>query len=245
MKVKMERTSGRTRGRMKETKQKLRLPIRKFEFEGGCLKKRRHSKLLPNFVRALIVGPSNCGKTNLMLSLLVDPNGLKFENVYLFSKTTDQPKYQHLEKILGGVKGIGFYVYKGVQLKAEEIKKNSVCIFDDVMTENQKLIRDCFSMGRHLGPLDVFELGQTYSKFEKQLIRDNANLIILFKMDEMNLRHAYNDHVAADMTFQEFQEMCNFCWKEPHGFILIDKESPKENGGYRKGLDNYISLSGD
>jgi len=29
----------------------------------------RHSALLPNTIRALIVEPSNCGKTNIVLSL--------------------------------------------------------------------------------------------------------------------------------------------------------------------------------
>jgi len=39
----------------------------------------RHSALLPNTIRALIIGPSNCGKTNIMLSLIESPNGFKFE----------------------------------------------------------------------------------------------------------------------------------------------------------------------
>lgn len=224
---------------MKVERQKIRLPIRKFEFEGGCLKKKRHSNLLPNVIRGLIVGPSNCGKTNLMLSLLVDKNGVKFENVYLFSKTTDQPKYNYLADILKRVKGIGFFPYVGVVLKPDEVKRNSVCIFDDVITDNQSPIRDFFAMGRHRG-LDVFYLAQTYSRIPKQLVRDNANMIILFKMDEMNLRHAYSDHVAADMSYDDFREMCNLCWGEPHGFILIDKENTKESGGYRKGFDSYI-----
>jgi len=49
---------------------------------------------LPNTIRALIVGPSNCGKTNIMLSLIENPNGLKFENVYIVSKSLYQPKYE-------------------------------------------------------------------------------------------------------------------------------------------------------
>ena len=133
---------------MKVEKQKIRLPVRKFEFEGGCLKKnKRHSNLFPNVIRALIVGPSNCGKTNLMLSLLVDKNGVKFENVYLFSKTTDQPKYNYLANILKRIKEIGFYLYAEAILKPEEVRKNSVCIFDDDITDNQSPIRDFFCNG--------------------------------------------------------------------------------------------------
>jgi len=35
----------------------------------------RHSALLPNIIRALIVMPSNCGETNNMLNLMESPNG--------------------------------------------------------------------------------------------------------------------------------------------------------------------------
>ena len=38
-------------------------------------------------VRAVICGPSGYGKTNVLLSLLESPNGLRFENVYVYSKS--------------------------------------------------------------------------------------------------------------------------------------------------------------
>ena len=223
---------------MRVEKQRLQLPIRKFEYEGGCVKK-KHSKLLPNNVRALIVGSSASGKTNLVLTLLLDKNGLKFKNVYLFSKSLNQPKYDYLEKILKKVKGVGFYRFRNKFLKPEDVEKNSVCIFDDVISEKQSPIQDFFSMGRHRS-LDCFYLAQTYSRIPKQLIRDNANVIILFKMDEMNLKHAYNDHAASDMTYTKFHEMCSNCWDDSYGFIVIEKESERECGRYRKGFDSYI-----
>lgn len=61
-------------------------------------------------------------------------------------------------------------------------------IFDDVACEKQNNIRNYFTMGRH-NNIYTFYLCQTYSYVQKQLIRDNANLIILFKQDERNLRH--------------------------------------------------------
>lgn len=222
---------------MKVEKQKQRLPIRSYTFSGGCLRK-KHGELFPDNIRAIIAGPSNCGKTNLMLSLLIDKNGPKFENVYLFSKSTDQPKYDFLEKVLKEA-GIGFYPMGNNILKPEEVLRNSVCIFDDVITEKQGPIQDFFAMGRHR-EIDSFYLGQTYSRIPKILLRDNANFVCLFRMDDMNLHHVWSDHVAADMSFKQFQEMCVFCWKTPHGFIVIDKESGRNNGGYRKGFDYYI-----
>lgn len=69
---------------------------------------RKHGTLLPNTVRAIICGPSNCGKTNILISLLESPHGLRFENVYVYSKSLQQPKYQYLEKLLTPIDEIGF-----------------------------------------------------------------------------------------------------------------------------------------
>lgn len=219
---------------------KVRLPIKRFEFEGGCLKEGKHGQLLPDNVRALIVGPSNCGKTNLVLSLLLDKNGLKFKNVYLFSKSLNQPKYNYLENVLSQVKEVKFFRFSNKILKPEEVQQHSICIFDDLITQKQSDIQDFFSRARHRS-LDSIYLAQTYSKIPKQLIRDNANLIALFKMDILNLKHAYDDHVGSDFTFQEFQRMCSKCWDDPFGFLVINKECERNKGRYRKGFDSYIS----
>ena len=42
----------------------------------------------------------------------------------------------------------------------------------------------------------------------KHLICDNADLQILFKQDDTNLKHVYNDHVNSDM----YDEFCAFCY---------------------------------
>jgi len=43
---------------------------------------RKHGNMLPISVRGIICGPSNCGKTNMLISLLESPYGICFENVY-------------------------------------------------------------------------------------------------------------------------------------------------------------------
>ncbi|KAF0707986.1 Uncharacterized protein FWK35_00026842 [Aphis craccivora] len=49
----------------------------------------RHFSLLTN--KTHVVGPSGCGKTNLIYALLTNINGVRFHNVYIYSKTLDQP----------------------------------------------------------------------------------------------------------------------------------------------------------
>lgn len=94
-------------------------------------------------------------------------------------------------------------------------------------------------MGRHNG-IDSFYLSQTYSKIPKQLVRDNANVLIFFKQDDMNLKHIYNDHVNTDMTFDSFKKVCSECWKDKYGFLVITKDNDIHKGRYRSKFDTYI-----
>jgi len=48
-----------------------------------------------------------------------------------------------------------------------------------------------------------------YTKITKQLIRNNANLLILFKQNGINLKHVYNDHVNTDMSYENFCKLCH------------------------------------
>lgn len=203
----------------------------------------RHGRLLPSTVRCLICGPSNCGKTNLLLSLLIHENGLKFENVYVYSKSLYQPKYQFLDQVLSSVPSVQYFPYKENDeiIEPSEALANSVFVFDDVACDKQDKIRRFFSMGRHKS-VDSFYLCQSYTRVPKHLIRDNANLIILFKQDGTNLRNAFEDHVSTDMTFEQFKLMCSECWDGKYGFLVIDKDSDVDKGRYRKNFDNYICL---
>jgi len=112
-------------------------------------------------------------------------------------------------------------------------------IFDDISCEKHNNIKDYFAMGRH-NNIDSFYLGQTYSAIPKQLLRDNTNLLILFKQDDLNLRHVYNDHVTTDMPFDRFKQMCAQAWKDNHGFLVIDKTRDPNKGRCRIGFDTFI-----
>lgn len=203
----------------------------------------KHGCLLPNTMRCIISGPSNCGKTNVVFNLITKPNGLSFNNVYIFSKSLNQPKYLLLEKILNDVPDVSLHKFDASSeiMEPNNAEPYSVFIFDDVSSENHDRIRTYFSMGRH-NHIDSIYIGQTYSKIPKQLIRDNVNVLIVFKQDEKNLKHIYNDHVGADMSFEKFRDVCGKAWKEKYGFLVIDKERSMTNGRYRIGFDKFVLL---
>lgn len=224
-------------------KQDLSFPVYSVMTLGDVRENRtKHSPLLPNGIRCIMCATSNGGKTNLMINLLYSEQGLKFENIYLFSRTLNQPKYVQLTNILSTLPEIGFYKYENsddVPLPSDT-KPNSIMIFDDIACDKQDRMRMFFSTGRH-NHVDSFYLSQSYCRIPKHLIRDCANLIIVFRQDTLNMKKIYDDHVNFDMTFEKFNEMCTTCWELDHyGFLVIDKECSLLSGRYRQGFDTFI-----
>lgn len=201
----------------------------------------KHSPLLPNSIRCIICGPSNCGKTNTMIGLLLHENGLKFKNLYLYSKTIYQDKYRFLEDVLKNIPEVKLFKFHKNEnmISPNEALQNSIFIFDDITCENQNHIRDYFSMGRHKA-IDCFYLSQTYSKIPKQLIRDNVNFLIIFKQDDINLRHIYNEHINSDLSWTKFKYLASEIWKDPFSCLIINKDCKLNNGKYRKAFDHFV-----
>lgn len=232
------------------TKQRVRIPINNIDVENERPKGKsyhKHSILLPNSIRCLACGPSNCGKTNAILSLLESPNGLRFENVYVYARSLYQPKYVYLKKLLTSIKGIGCYMFSSNDsvIPLENVKTNSIFIFDDVICDKQDNIREYFCMGRHKN-VDCFYLSQSYAHIPKHLIRENANFLVIFKQDEMNLKHIYNDfNISIDMSFETFKSICIKCWSERYGFLVIDVDRTPNEGKYRMQFDSFISIRSD
>lgn len=203
----------------------------------------RHGPLLPDSIRCIISAPSNGGKTNLMFNLLINPNGLRYANVYVFSRSLEQPKYLLLSEIFKNIPEIGYFTFKDSKdvPQPEKACKNSIFVFDDVSCDDQQSMRAYFSQGRHKN-IDSFYLTQTYARIPKHCLRDNSNLICIFKMDERNLKHIYLDHVNDDMSFNTFKEICSKCWdSDKYGFLMINKDCPLDKGRYRCGLDTFVT----
>lgn len=222
------------------SKQKTSLPVQNFD---GLKerKKNRHGELLPDSLRAVFVGSSGCGKTNCLLALITHPNGLRFENVYVYSKSLNQSKYQYLKQLLEPIDGIQYFPFSehAEVIAPDNVLPNSIMIFDDIACESQQNVRAFFAMGRH-HDVDSFYLSQSYGRIPKHLVRDNANFLVIFRQDDVNLRHIYTDHVNTDMSFAKFKELCSQCWFDgKHVFLVIDKESPINMGRYRKGFDTF------
>ena len=62
------------------------------------ISERFNHPLLPRSIRGIIVGKSGCGKTTLLLNLLLRPGWLDYDNLFVFGKSLFQPEYRILKK---------------------------------------------------------------------------------------------------------------------------------------------------
>ena len=59
---------------------------------------RTNCPLLPKNVRGLIIGKSSCGKTTVLMNLLLQPGWLDYDHLYIFGLSLHQMEYQLLKK---------------------------------------------------------------------------------------------------------------------------------------------------
>lgn len=200
----------------------------------------RAVEMFPDILRAGIFGPSGGGKTNILLTILLHIRS--FKNVYLCSKTGFQEKYSLLRNLIVSYNKrkrglIKFHTLSFPLPKPETIEKNSVVIFDDVLTENQDMIADYFMRGRHRG-ISCFFLSQCYTKIAKKSgIRGNFNYLIILRQDLINLRQIYVEYITG-IHFDKFKNMCEMCWADAYGFLVIDVDN--DACKYRKNFEKCL-----
>ncbi len=200
-------------------------------------KEKNNSKLLPRPVRALIVGSSGCGKTNLLLNLIYKDEGIKFKNLYVFSKSIEQDAYSdlrtHYERIesKNGKKIAHFFNSCEDLIPLDECSNNSLVVFDDCLMEHQSKIKDYFIRGRHKN-ISCIYLSQSYGKVDMQVIRNNINVLFVFPQNEHYTKRIYQDFVTSDMTFDDFKTLCKTCWNVDHGFLTLNVTKKRHNGKY-------------
>lgn len=202
--------------------------------------------ILPLPVRSLIVGTSGCGKTTLLYNLIMKPWGTPFLNIYIFSKSLDQNVYKVLKEkyesieYTEGVQIAYFFSNCEELVSLDECQPNSLVIFDDcVNVKQQHAIKDYFVRRRHKNISCVY-LTQSYTKVDKQLIRNNINFLCVFKQGPKYTKDIYDEYVGSDFTYDGFKEICNRCWNEDVGFLAIDTTRKLKTGRYKKKFDEIL-----
>lgn len=211
--------------------------------------KQHHHWLLPGSIRCVIAGPSECGKTSLLLNLLLKKGYLTYDRLHLYCKSLEQQCcYQDLRDwaaTLGEVTGKEVALFHSSSdniIPVEDLnpKEQSIMVLDDVMLEQQALIEPYFARGRH-GGANCFYLTQDFFHIPNGAIRNNANLLVLFNQTGKDQRAIHDIYVRGDMPLDEFYNFCSECWDQPYGFAVIDRTSKVYDGKYRCGFDRFYT----
>ena len=71
---------------------------KQYAWQSSNNKSREKSPLLPRNVRGLVIGKSVYGKTTVIFNLLLQPNWLDYNHLYVFGQSLHQPEYKVLRK---------------------------------------------------------------------------------------------------------------------------------------------------
>ena len=183
-----------------------------------------------NCNRTLIVGPSFCGKTHLLLNKLqlirLDDNTRK---IHIITRSPEQ--YSNTALLAFGIEIEQVKVEEDLEDKSIQDFQNCCVVFDDMLDTSQKLIDPFFTRGRH-NDLDVYYLSQSYFDLPKRTIRNNSNIIILFQQTLKDVEHIYRDNAGFDMSYDEFKNLCKEAWRDKYNYLLINRLEDKNGSKY-------------
>lgn len=186
----------------------------------------------PTPLRCVIVGSSGCGKTTLLWNLM---KWLKYEYLYVFTKSIEQPfyatlqkAYQDVESTEGVTRG---YFYQDDMTSVDDCHTNSLVVFDDCILAKQDVMKDYFVRSRHKNISCVY-LSQNWTKLDCGIIRNNLNFLCVFKQNSFYTRLIYRELADNDMSLEDFKTLCKTAWKEAFGFLTINLTKKVNNGKY-------------
>ena len=160
------------------------------------------------------MGQSGCGKTTLLMDLLLQRKMLDYNSLIICGKSLHQPEYKLLSSCLekgyqkkrdhaifkqgsGNVDSyinhilskltplINVEMYNGSVTILDpcdlDTLRNHVCVFDDLMTDSNQSGAESYYARRRHNNVSYIYISQNYHRLPRQIIRSNANCIILFK----------------------------------------------------------------
>lgn len=201
--------------------------------------------------RAVIVGPSGGGKTNLCLNLIL--KYLCYDKIYIYAKDISEEKYkfliaymQAIEDQYNQINGTTEKIVEfssnldDVSIDAFDPTKQNLVIFDDMITEskqNQKVIDEAFIRGRKTPNCSLMYLTQSFFN-TPPLLRSQCNYIILMNVGSAREIQELSKTYASDLSYKELKELYKECVQKPYGFMVIDLKTTQKVLKYRCGFDS-------
>ncbi len=198
--------------------------------------------------RLLICGQTGCGKTNLLLNLLL--NYLYYNKLYVYAKDLSESSYIFLQEFFDDIHRKAEEDYKFTEkiatfsssktdiVHVDDLDKEyqNLIVFDDFVTEkDQDSIIELFTRGRKKNT-SVIYLTQSYYSTPKD-IRLQCNYFMFFNIgSKRQVSEIEKDH-AIGLTKEEFLRLFDFSTEDPYSFMMIDLKTKDKRKKFRKNLD--------
>jgi hypothetical protein len=207
---------------------------------------------------AIIDGPTNSGKTNIAVHILNESRA--FERLFIVSALADEVLYKFIKhEMTKNGKKDNFIITSSVKdlPTVKQLQKTkhlqTLIIFDDLINGEKKELQaavDYYTMGRKASLSSIF-LTQAIMPIPI-VIRQNARYLIILKQQDLSdLDRIFQKYVIgkANKTpeykekYETVHEMYRDSTKEPHDFLLIDKQAPADKPKFYHGFENYYNYN--
>ena len=166
----------------------------------------------------LIIGPSGSRKTNALINLIQQDNGNLVDQIYLYAKNLDEPKYQFLIEKLEYSSTMDD-VYNKIDDYNSKIKRKVLIVLNDMIADimtnkkSQATIKELFIRYRKLNISLVF-ISQSYFSVPKEIRLNSTHYLIMRIHNRRELQQIAIDH-SADINYKDFLKIYRNCTKGP------------------------------
>lgn len=190
--------------------------------------------------RLLIIGPSSCGKSVILLNLIF--RVIHWNRLWLFCKDIKESKMIYLQNQMdilqkkfdkqcsqSNIKSYRlFSIHVGLSElpDLDEINKendpmfHTCVVINDLVLDKQWDINQFFLRSRHRG-VSIIYISQFYFKIDKKL-RENASDIYLFRSTDLREVRRLANVFAHRVTVDEFIQLYNEATMDQYSFMNID-----------------------
>ena len=203
----------------------------------------------------LIIGPTGSGKTKTLLNLI--NNFHPIDKIYLYTKDTDEEKYQYLinKREQVGIKNLSdphaFIEYSNdmhdllqdINNYNKKRDKKVLIISDDMIADIMRseqfkaIVKELFIRCRKLNISIVF-ITQSYFRTPKDA-RLNSTHYILMKIGNKKELKSTVEENSGHLDFKDFLKIYNYCTKEPYSLMMVDTR-PTASITFKKNFDESI-----
>jgi hypothetical protein len=221
------------------------------------------NKDIPGFPSTVVlIGRPGSGKTNLLMNLLTRPEfyfGF-FDKIYALGPTVKSDKlYQTIripdsQKVTDPADFIP-KVVEWTEAQVDEVKNSPeqapkcLFIFEDITSyrhtiQNNPNFVKCFTTIRHHKSTAI-ALVHKFAALERTC-RMNCMHIIVFPVNQTDIRNLYNDYGTYGLNADDFKHICRYAWrptpdcKKPFLYINMYAENPNER--FRKCFTEIIPV---